>query len=128
MDINAVLAILGVAMVALIIGGLSLAGGGHDASYNIAVQQEKEKLERERQEEEEKIKEVKKYDKTMQLQEVTLEVLDIYEQSGIKIQADILEDLSHEVFYSKKDVYNFIENQRRNWKQENTKQPYKNFK
>lgn len=52
-------------------------------------------------------------------------VLDLYEQSNIRIPLDILEDLSTLSFQSEKETFEFIENQRNYWKLENQKKPYK---
>ena len=52
-------------------------------------------------------------------------VLDLYEQSNIRIPLDILEDLSTLSFQSEKEIFEFIENQRNYWKLENQKKPYK---
>ena len=49
--------------------------------------------------------------------------LNLYQNSFIKLPADILEELSffNDSFTSTTDVVTFIENQRNNWKIENTK-------
>ena len=52
-------------------------------------------------------------------------VLDEYEQSNIRIPADILEELSRNGFIDESDVRTFIENQRHHWKLENSKRVYK---
>ena len=52
-------------------------------------------------------------------------VLDIYEQSNIKIQLDIIEELSYMTFHSDKEVFDYIENQRNHWKLENNKKVYR---
>ena len=56
------------------------------------------------------------------------EVLDVYDQSNIKIPVDILEDMVVIIFDSEKEVFNYIENQRYYWKLENSKKPYKGVK
>lgn len=53
------------------------------------------------------------------------DALDMYEQSNIRIPADIIEDASVLTFPSVKSALNFIETQRVGWKQENMKKVYK---
>ena len=52
-------------------------------------------------------------------------VLDLYDQSNIRLPLDILEDLSALSFLSENEIFDFIENQRNYWKLENQKKPYK---
>lgn len=52
-------------------------------------------------------------------------VLDLYEQSNIRLPLDILEDLSTQNLKTEKEIFDFIENQRNQWKLENQKKPYK---
>lgn len=52
-------------------------------------------------------------------------VLDLYEQSNIRLPLDILEDLSTQNLKTEKEIFDFIENQRIHWKLENQKKPYK---
>lgn len=52
-------------------------------------------------------------------------VLDLYEQSNIRLPLDILEDLSTQNLKTEKEIFDFIENQRNHWKLENQKKPYK---
>lgn len=52
-------------------------------------------------------------------------VLDLYEQSNIRLPLDILEDLSTQNLETEKEIFDFIENQRNHWKLENQKKPYK---
>ena len=52
-------------------------------------------------------------------------LLDLYDQSNIRLPLDILEDLSTLPFQSEKETFDFIENQRIYWKLENQKKPYK---
>lgn len=50
------------------------------------------------------------------------EALDVYERSGIKLPLDIIEELTFVDFLkTKEDVMDYIENQRSNWKLENSK-------
>jgi hypothetical protein len=53
------------------------------------------------------------------------EILDIYENAGIRIPVDILEDLQNMKLTNTKDIFNFIEIQRRYWKLENMKKPFR---
>ena len=52
-------------------------------------------------------------------------VLDIYDNSNIRLPYDILEDLSTQNLKTEKETFEFIENQRNYWKLENQKKPYK---
>lgn len=52
-------------------------------------------------------------------------VLDLYEQSNIRLPLDILEDLATQNLKTEKEIFDFIENQRNQWKLENQKKPYK---
>src|SRR5690606_20806218 len=52
-------------------------------------------------------------------------VLDIYEQNNIKIPIDILEDLRHMNLDDEDEIFMYIESQRRHWKLENSKKPYR---
>lgn len=67
-------------------------------------------------------------DRKTKLSTIVNEVLDIYDQSNIRIPQDIIEDVSIMQFDSLKDVYDYIETQRYYWKLENTKKPYKKVK
>lgn len=66
-----------------------------------------------------------KIDNNVKLTAAQISVLNIYEDSHIRIPADILEDLSSRKFSSEKEIFSYIENQRYFWKLENTKKPYK---
>jgi hypothetical protein len=68
----------------------------------------------------------KQIDKTYNLTKNAIDVLDIYEQSHIKIPVDIIEELTEKNDWalSKDDVFNFIQNRRDYWKLENTKKVY----
>lgn len=62
----------------------------------------------------------------VQLHPNALKVLAIYEQSNIRIQLDILEELSYNVqLKTPYDIFSFIEQQRQSWKLENSKKPYR---
>lgn len=52
-------------------------------------------------------------------------VLDLYEQSNIRLPLDILEDLTTQNLKTEKEIFDFIENQRIQWKLENQKKPHK---
>lgn len=67
-------------------------------------------------------------DNVVKLPAMVNHVLNIYDQSNIKIPADILEDITTITFESDKEVFDYIENQRYFWKLENTKKPYKGVK
>ena len=69
-----------------------------------------------------------KVDNVVKLPTMVNEVLDVYDQSNIKIPVDILEDMVVITFDSEKEVFNYIENQRYYWKLENSKKPYKGVK
>ena len=67
----------------------------------------------------------KAIDRISNLSNVVNEVLDIYEQSNIKIPLDIIEELQHLNLSTDKQVYDYIENQRNHWKLENNKKTYR---
>ena len=52
-------------------------------------------------------------------------VLNLYDNSNIRLPYDILEDLSTQNLKTEKETFEFIENQRNYWKLENQKKPYK---
>lgn len=78
-----------------------------------------------RNREQQEIKENQRVDTSVSLSQIVIKVLDIYEESHIRIPADIIEDLSYMRFHDEKEVFTFIENQRNYWKLENTKKPYR---
>lgn len=57
-------------------------------------------------------------------------ILDIYENSNIKLPVDVLEEVIRmsKRLDSDKMVFDYIENQRLFWKHENSKKPYKKVK
>jgi len=67
----------------------------------------------------------KKLDRKTGLTNATIKILDIYQDSGIRIPADILEELSYMRFTEEKDIFDYIENQRHFWTLENRKKPYR---
>ena len=67
----------------------------------------------------------KSYNRGNNLSNVVNEVLDIYEQSNIKIPLDIIEELQYMSLSDEKQVFEYIENQRNHWKLENNKKPYR---
>lgn len=64
-------------------------------------------------------------DKNVQLSNAEITILNIYEQSHIRIPADIIEELSFMKLTTEKEILDYIENQRNYWKLENTKRAYK---
>lgn len=64
-------------------------------------------------------------DNTVMLPKNTINALDMYEQSNIRVPADILEELARRTFLNEQEVMGFIENQRHYWKLENSKKVYK---
>ena len=67
----------------------------------------------------------KTLDRKTGLTHATIKILDIYQESGIRIPVDILEELSYMRFTEEKDTFNYIENQRHFWTLENRKKPYR---
>lgn len=61
----------------------------------------------------------------IQLSRVESAVLDLYDESNIRIPVDIIEDLHHKKLSTEKEVMEYVENQRNFWKLENTKKLYK---
>jgi hypothetical protein len=64
-------------------------------------------------------------DRSTSLTKVQIEVLDIYQESNIRIPVDIIEDLAYSRIYDYQEIIAYIENQRNYWKLENTKKPFK---
>ena len=64
-------------------------------------------------------------DPSVNLSKVKNDVLNIYDQSGIKIPLDIVEELSFNNIDDRKQIFDFIENQRQYWILENRKKPYR---
>ena len=67
----------------------------------------------------------KSIDRTSNLSNVVNEVLDIYDQSNIKLPLDIIEELHYMNLTTDKQVFDYIENQRNHWKLENNKKTYR---
>ena len=67
----------------------------------------------------------KSIDRTSNLSTVVNEVLNIYDQSNIKIPLDIIEELHYMNLTTDKQVFDYIENQRNHWKLENNKKTYR---
>ena len=57
----------------------------------------------------------------IQLSRVESAVLDLYDESNIRIPADIIEDLHYKKLSTEKEVMEYLENQRNFWKLENMK-------
>lgn len=66
---------------------------------------------------------LRKYDTSLLIEEILQE----YEQLGIKLPLDILEELEFYNFKDRDEAINFIENQRIHWKYENMKKYRKNL-
>lgn len=62
------------------------------------------------------------------LSNVVSKVLDIYEESSIRIPLDIIEELQFIQLSDEKQVFDYIENQRNIWVFENRKKPYRRVK
>ena len=60
-----------------------------------------------------------------QLSEVLNVTLEQYDRQGIRIPIDIIEDLQYEQFESIDDCMKSVEQQRHNWKLENSKKVVK---
>lgn len=67
----------------------------------------------------------KTIDKNVSLTKIEINVLDVYDKSGIRIPSDIIEDLSYMRLDNEKAIMDYIENQRTFWRLENTKKPFK---
>ncbi len=67
----------------------------------------------------------KTIDRKSNLSNVVNEVLDIYEESNIKIPLDIIEELQYMNLTTDKQVYEYIENQRNYWTLENRKKTFR---
>lgn len=61
------------------------------------------------------------------LNEATNQVLNYYDKQGIRLPADIIEDLAYYNFRDQQQIYSFIEGQRKNWKYEVTKSTNKDL-
>lgn len=70
----------------------------------------------------------KTIDRKSNLPMMVNEVLDIYEESNIKVPLDIIEELQYMKFSNDKEVYDYIENQRTYWQLENRKKTYRKVK
>lgn len=66
------------------------------------------------------------FDSHTRLTHTQSQVLDEYEHQGIKIPVDIIDDLVFMNIDDKERLYLFIENQRKNWKNEHMKRFTKN--
>lgn len=67
-------------------------------------------------------------DNSQQLPNNVVDVLDIYEQNGVKVPMEIIEDLCYYKFDEADKIFNYIETQRKAWKLENTKSIMKGMK
>ena len=66
-----------------------------------------------------------KIDNTFNMTYLELEVLEIYENSNIRLPVEILEDLHLQKLEDYADIFKFIESQRKYWKLENSKVPFR---
>lgn len=67
-------------------------------------------------------------DNSVSLTKLEIQVLDYFDESGIRISSDIIEDLHAMRFSSEFEIFRFIQNQRTFWKLENTKKPFREVK
>lgn len=67
----------------------------------------------------------KSIDRKSNLSNVVNEVLNIYEESNIRIPLDIIEELQYMNLTNEKQVYEYIENQRNFWTLENRKKTFR---
>lgn len=67
-------------------------------------------------------------DNSVSLTKLEIQVLDYFDESGIRIPSDIIEDLHAMRFTSEFEIFKFIQNQRTFWKLENTKKPFREVK
>lgn len=65
------------------------------------------------------------FDKMVSLTKLEVKALDVYEQSGIRIPSDIIEDLHAMRLNSVNEMVDYIEIQRSYWKLENTKKAFR---
>lgn len=52
-------------------------------------------------------------------------IMDNYADQGIRLPIDIQEELTYHKIIEEKEIYNFIESQRQQWKMEMQKKPYR---
>jgi hypothetical protein len=64
-------------------------------------------------------------DTNVSLTKNEVKALDVYEQSGIRIPSDIIEDMSNMRLNSVSEIMDYIEIQRAYWKLENTKKAFR---
>ena len=69
--------------------------------------------------------EMHQVDTNVSLTKNEVKALDIYEQSGIRIPSDIIEDMSAMRLNSVNEMVDYIEIQRSYWKLENTKKAFR---
>lgn len=69
--------------------------------------------------------EINRVDHNYNLTRLEMEVLNIYDNSNIRIPVEILEDLHNQKLEDYGDIFKYIESQRKYWKLENTKVPFK---
>jgi|SRR5690625_2565745 len=125
LTINSLL-ILGFLMVTVIIFGMSfLIKGLNKTDENIKLQQENERLKNKREQLQNEVHSLENINPTFKMQQVVINVLDIYDDSNIQLPRDIMEQLTLRTFHSEKEVYDFIENQRQNLKTESMKKTIK---
>jgi Bacteriophage phi-29 early protein GP16.7 len=67
-------------------------------------------------------------DKSVSLTKLEIQVLDYFDESGIRIPSDIIEDLHSMRFTTEFEIFKYIQNQRTFWKLENTKKPFREVK
>jgi len=67
----------------------------------------------------------KTIDRTSNLSKIVNEVLNIYDESNIKIPLDIIEELQYVNLTTDKQVFDYIETNRNYWILENRKKPYR---
>lgn len=118
--------ILGLFVVILVISFLiAIVSSSNNQNQRITLNDQINQLKLEKEKQIEHIQSLSNINKRYNMQTIVSNVLDDYDQSNIKLPADIYEDLSITPFTSEADVYTFIEQRRQVWKHETMKKPIK---
>lgn len=119
--------LIGFILLVFILTALAKLLDRHNDKYLKHLEQEEKKLEiliKSRQETLQRLENEIEYNtinNDYKLNNTTMEVLDMYEYSLIRVPVEIIEELSHLKLGDKDQIVNYIENQRGIWKLENSK-------
>lgn len=72
-----------------------------------------------------KVISTQKIDRNFNLSESVIKILNFYDHQSIRLPVDIMEELAYKSFRNESEIFEYIEIQRKNWKNECMKKPYR---